>query len=113
MSDQLVDFEETLEIGIEGEARLPEKLLEWLLYPDEWVMEREAMQMQNDLLQAERDELVEYVRNLKKLALYLVDNSNQVTRKLSPLDFSEVEKKLPGYLRKEIEVGIHVLNSAN
>jgi hypothetical protein len=113
MSDQLIDFEKTLEIGFEGETRLPEKLLEWLVYPDKWVKELEAIQMQNDLLQAERDELVDYVRNLKKLALYLINNSSQAVEKLSHLNFSEVEKNFPGYLRNEIEVEIHCLNSAN
>ena len=113
MNEKLVDFQEKIVVGQDENSTLPESLLEWLIYPNQWVMERDSMQMQNDLLQAERDELLDYVLNLKKLAIYLYGCSNMASEHLSKIDFSEVEKKLPGYLRKEIEIDISALIAGN
>jgi hypothetical protein len=90
--------------GLDEKQNLPKSLQEWLVLPDEWVMELDATQLQNDLLLAERDELVEYVKNLKKLAIYLISKTELSERNLSCINFDMAEKYLPGYLRKEIEI---------
>jgi hypothetical protein len=110
MSEIVVGTDEEIYLsGLDEKPGLPEALRKWLAYPDEWVMERDAIQMQNDLLQAERDELVQYVKNLKKLAIYLIGNTENGENNLSNINFEKVEKYIPGYLRKEIEVDIYAL----
>lgn len=110
MSEIVVETENEIYVsGLDEKPGLPEALRKWLVYPDEWVMERDAIQMQNELLQAERDELMQYVKNLKKLAVYLIGKTELGEKNLSNINFEKAEKYLPGYLRKEIEVDIHAI----
>ena len=107
-----IEFETEREIyinDVEGKSSLPDSLREWLVYPDDWVKERDAIQMQNDLLQAERDELLQYVKNLKKLAIFLIRKTELSERNLSNINFDSAEKYLPGYIREVIEVDIQAL----
>jgi hypothetical protein len=122
MSEIVFETEKEIYISSPNEKPgLPEALRKWLVYPDEWTMERDSIQMQNDLLQAERDELLQYVKNLKKLAVYLIgktelsesnlSNIDFDKANLSNIDFDKAEKYIPGYLRKEIEIDMHALGS--
>ncbi len=95
--------------GLDDKQGLPDALRKLLVYPDEWVMERDGLQMQNDLFQAERDELMQYVKNLKRLAIYLIGKTELGENNLSNINFEKAEKYLPGYLRKEIEIDIYAL----
>lgn len=90
--------------GLDEKQSLPKSLREWFDLPDDLVMERDSNQLQNDLLLAERDEMIEYVKNLKKLAIYLIAKTEFSERNLSNINFDMAEKYLPGYLRKEIEI---------
>jgi hypothetical protein len=106
MSEMVVSTEKEICASIRNDSPgLPEVLRNWLVYPDALNLEREADRMQNEWLQAERDEIVQYVRTLKKLALHL-DGKNVMGNKYAPrISFEKAEKNLPEYLRKEVEVG--------
>ena len=93
--------------GLDEKPSLPDSLREWLVYPDEWVMERDAIQMQNELLQTERDELLQYVRNLKKLAVYLSGKTSIGENYLSTINFEKAEENLLDSLRKQIKVALY------
>jgi hypothetical protein len=83
---------------------LPEALQKWFVYPDEWSSKQEALEMENELLLAEREEVVQYVRILKKLAVYLAEKTDVSTETLFETFFFKAEINLPDYLREELEV---------
>ena len=87
-------------------AGLPDSLRKQFLVPDEWVKEQEAREMENEVLVAEREEVMRYVILLKKLVVYLAGKTDISTEMLSGTLFEKAELNLPEYLRKEIEVGI-------
>jgi hypothetical protein len=106
MSELVVGLESDVRLGMERPG-LPDSLRRQLLNLDGWNVERDAMQMRNDWLQAERDEIVEYVRTLKKLALYMNAKSSTGDKPFPKISFENVEKNLPDYLREEIDVSTY------
>lgn len=103
MSEYAVGLAEITPIEIEG-LGLPKPLRKRLLDQDNSNLERDALRMRNEWLQAERDEIVEYVRTLKKLAIYMNEKTSSSVKFLPRINFDRVEQNLPEYLRKEIEV---------
>jgi hypothetical protein len=95
--------------GLDKKPGLPDALRNWFVYPDELVKEQDALKMQNEWLQAEREEILQYVKNLKMFAVYLSGKTKIVDNNLSNINFERAEKNLPEYLRKEIEVDIYAL----
>ena len=91
-------------VDMEEMASLPEALQKWLVYPDELSSKQETLEMENELLLAEREEVVQYVRILKKLAVYLAGKTDVSAEKLNNDFFAKAEKNLPDYLREELGV---------
>jgi hypothetical protein len=107
MSEMVVGTENEICASIRNERPgLPDTLRNWLVYPDALNLERESIQMHNEWLQAERDEIVQYVRTLKKLALHLNGKNAMGNNYASRITFEKAEKDLPDYLRKEVEVSL-------
>jgi hypothetical protein len=67
---------------------------------------KDAIEMGFGLLLAQRDELVEYVKTLKVLAIYLAGSTGIHPEKLSAKFFKRAEQHFPEYMRKEMDVGI-------
>jgi hypothetical protein len=86
-------------------ADLPDELRSWFVCPDEWIKNQESLEMRNEWLLAEREEVIQYVKILKKLVVYLAEKTEISTDVLSRKIFSKAEHFLPEYMRKEIEVG--------
>jgi hypothetical protein len=87
---------------------LPDSLRRQFSYPDEWIREREAAELENEWLQAERDEVMQYVRILKKLAIYLAGKADINSEKLSSGFFTKAEKNIPEHLQREMEIEAHL-----
>jgi hypothetical protein len=110
MSEIVVGTEKEIHLsGLDEKPGLPDALRNWFVYPDEWVKEQDALKMQNEWLQAEREEILQYVKNLKMFAVYLSGKTKIGENNLSNINFERAEKNLPEYLRKEIEVDISAL----
>ena len=110
MSEIIVENKkETLLISLEEKPGLPDALRKWLEYPDEWVRERDEIILQNEWLQAEREEILRYLKNLKMLVINLSGRNRINENDLSNINFERAEKNLPEYLRNEIEVDVYAL----
>jgi len=107
MTEMVVETEkEIFTSGSDEKAGLPDALRKWFVYPDEWSRNQESLEMRNEWLLAEREEVMQYVILLKKLAVYLAGKTDISIEKLSGTLFKNAEQFLPEYLRKEIEVGL-------
>ncbi|MBW1672563.1 MAG: hypothetical protein JRJ45_02770 [Deltaproteobacteria bacterium] len=106
MNNKLVGTEKTISKKLLYEKDgLPEILSQLFEDPDEWIREQEAFHKRNENLLAEHDELIQYVKALKMLAVYLTDKNNMNRENLSGMYFEKAEEQLPEDLRKEIGVG--------
>jgi hypothetical protein len=83
---------------------LPEALRKQFMYPDEWIKEQEAVEMENQWISAERDEVVQYVKTLKMLSVYLTGKTSIPREKLLGEYFRKTEQNFPEYLQKEMEI---------
>ena len=107
MAEMLVRTKEEISsIGLNENVGLPDALRRRFGYSDEWSRDQESLEMRNEWLVAEREEVMQYVILLKKLAVYLAGKTDISTEKLSGTLFMKAEQSLPEYLRKEIEVSI-------
>ena len=110
MSEIIVENEKGILLsGLEENPGLPDELRKWLEYPDELVRERDAIQLHNEWLQAEREEILRYLKNLKMLVINLSGRNRINENDLSNINFVRAEKNLPEYLRNEIEVDVYAL----
>lgn len=110
MSEIIVENEKGILLsGLEENPGLPGALRKWLEYPDDLVRERDAIQLHNEWLQAEREEILRYIKNLKMLVMYLSGKNKINESDLSNINFVRAEKNLPEYLRNEIEVDGYAL----
>ena len=106
MTETLVGTEkEIFPSGLDLHASLPDELRTWFVYPDEWTKNQESLEMRNEWLLAEREEVIQYVKLLKKLVVYLAEKTEISTDVVSRKFFSKAEQHLPRYVCKEIEVG--------
>jgi hypothetical protein len=71
-----------------------------------WNTKQEAIEMGFELLFAERDELLDYVKALKTLAVYLTGRTKIRSENLIHGYFVSAEKNFPEYIRREMSVGI-------
>ena len=107
MSDCMVIEEvEILDVSEVEQVALPESLRKQFMYPDEWIKQQDAIQTENEWLIAERDEVMQYVKTLKMLTIYLTGKTSIPRDKLLGEYFKKAEEKFPEYLRKEINVEI-------
>jgi hypothetical protein len=105
MSEINVSTEIEVISGLQTEsAGLPEALRKQFMYPDEWIKEQEAVEMENQWISAERDEVVQYVKTLKMLSVYLTGKTSIPREKLLGEYFRKVEQNFPEYLQKEMEI---------
>jgi hypothetical protein len=95
------------EIRTEG-ASLPEALRKEFMYPDNWAKEKEAVQIENEWLIAEREEVLGYIKTLKMLSLYLTGKTNVPREKLLNDYFRKAEQDFPEYLQKELEISVQI-----
>lgn len=100
-----LEVEQYEDIWIEGSS-MPESLRKELLYPDGWMKEKEAIQLENEWLVAEREEVIRYIKTLKMLSLYLTGKTNIPREKLLGDYFQKAEQDFPEYLRKDLEISI-------
>jgi hypothetical protein len=87
------------------ESGLPESLRKQFANPDALVKVQEAIEIENEWLLAEREEMVEYIRTLKKLAVYLAGKTDTCSDARCGGFFNKAERLFPNYLQKEIEIG--------
>jgi hypothetical protein len=85
-------------------VELPNTLRNWFEAPDQWSRNQESLEMRNEWLSAERDDVVQYVKMLKKLALYLARNSRGMKGKALRTFFTKAEQDFPNYLRIEMAI---------
>ena len=91
-------------IGTEPTVKLPVTLRNWFEIPDRWSRDQESLKMRHNWLLAERDEVVQYVKMLKKLAVYLGRKTNgNVHLKLGAF-FEKAEQNFPEYLCNEMAI---------
>jgi hypothetical protein len=96
------------EIAPNGEVKsagLPDELRSWFVCPDEWIKDQESLEMRHEWLLAEHEDVIRYVKLLKKLVVYLAEKTEISADVLSRKVFSKAEQYLPEHVRKEIEVG--------
>ena len=70
------------------------------------IRKHDSIEMGFELSLAERDELIEYVKALKILAIYLSGRRNIRPENLSDDYFIKAERNFPEYRRREMDVGI-------
>jgi len=83
---------------------LPETLRKQFMYPDEWIKEQEAVEMEKQWISAERYEIVQDVKTLKMLSVYLTGKTSIPREKLLGDYFRKAEQNFPEYLQKEMEI---------
>jgi ribosomal protein S18 len=71
-----------------------------------WNTKQEAIEMGFELLFAERDELIDYVKALKTLAVYITGRTKIRSENLINGYFVSAEKNFPEHMRREMSVGI-------
>ena len=107
MSESMVMTEiEIKDLDREEHVGMPEALRKQFMYPDAWVKQQDAIQTENDWLIAERDEVMQYVKTLKMLTIYLTGKTSIPRDRLLMEYFKKAEENFPEYLRKEINVEI-------
>ena len=105
MSVELVVIEKEISKNVLDEkADLPEVLCQLFEDPDEWLSEQVAIHERNKCLLVEREELLQYVKALKMLAVYLTDKNNMSRENLSGFYFEKAEEQFPEDLRNKIGV---------
>jgi hypothetical protein len=98
--------EEQSAISEDTVVELPKSLRNWFEAPDHWSKNRESLAMQNEWLSAERDEVVQYVKLLKKMALYLARKTEGNTDRSLLNFFQKAEQSFPDYLCNEIAISL-------
>jgi hypothetical protein len=107
MSESMVMTEiEIKDLDREEHVGMPEALRKQFMYPDAWIKQQDAIQTENDWLIAERDEVMQYVKTLKMLTIYLTGKTSIPRDRLLMEYFKKAEENFPEYLRKEINVEI-------
>ena len=86
-------------------ATLPNSLSAWFEVPDHWSRTQESLELRNEWLSAERDDVVQYVKMLKKLAVYLAGKAEGSTNIHLGTFFKKSEENFPDYLCNEIAIG--------
>jgi hypothetical protein len=86
---------------------LPERFHRISTIPNGMMSKQDAIEMRFGLLLAERDELVEYVKALKVLAVYLAGSTSIRPENISARYFTKAEQNFPEYMRREMDVGIN------
>jgi hypothetical protein len=72
-----------------------------------WMGKQDAIEMGIESLISDRDELVEYVKALKILAVYLVGTNQIRPIQLSEEYFVKAEKNFSDTVRREIDIDVH------
>lgn len=71
-----------------------------------WMSKHDAIEKGVESLLADRDELIEYVKALKALAIYLTNTTHIRPHQLSEEYFLRAEENFADYLRREIDVDV-------
>jgi predicted nuclease with TOPRIM domain len=107
MREGFVTTEVEIFEGVQTDMQsFPDTLRRQFMYPDEWSNEQEDLRMENEWLQAERDEVVEYIKTLKILSIYLNGKTSVPHENIVGDYFRRAEQNFPEYLQKELAIDI-------